>query len=216
MRRLKSVSRQASLTLQNDAGFILLPCVPRIQQWPRTPCRMVSGRVQKVRRFSRSKVGWVESCLTEATDARRGFFRVKRDWDWVGILNQRATAFSTATVGCFRTCLRRVAEASYSMSQWNDRPFPLGCGRARHAAGLCTRYFLEGSALDYCNIVWASACGPAPASVTAATAASVFSGVVFLRAIGFITLFSWVHLGYTLSRPLFHRTLWAVVIILNP
>jgi hypothetical protein len=51
------------------------------------------------------------------------------------------------------------------------------------------------------NIVWASACGPAPARVTAATAASVFSGVVFLRAIGLITLFSWVHLGHTLSRP---------------
>src|SRR6516162_6731292 len=45
------------------------------------------------------------------------------------------------------------------------------------------------------NIVWASACGPAPARVTAATAASVFSGVVFLRAIGLITLFSWVLLG---------------------
>src|SRR6516164_8114190 len=51
------------------------------------------------------------------------------------------------------------------------------------------------------NIVWASACGPGPARVTAATAASVFSGVVFLRAIGLITLFSWVHLGHTLSRP---------------
>src|SRR5215471_17165900 len=51
------------------------------------------------------------------------------------------------------------------------------------------------------NIVWASACGPAPARVTAATAASVFSGVVFLRAIGLITLFSWVHLGHTWSRP---------------
>src|SRR5215471_271912 len=51
------------------------------------------------------------------------------------------------------------------------------------------------------NIVWAGACGPAPARVTAATAASVFSSVVFLRVIGLITLFSWVRLGHTLSRP---------------
>lgn len=47
---------------------------------------MVAGRVATVRRFSRSKVGWVVTTLAEAAAAKAGFFRIKRDWDWVSIL----------------------------------------------------------------------------------------------------------------------------------
>ena len=47
---------------------------------------MVAGRVETVRRFSRSRIGWIASTLTEATAARSGFFRIKRDWDWVSLL----------------------------------------------------------------------------------------------------------------------------------
>jgi hypothetical protein len=47
---------------------------------------MVGGRVDTVRRFSGSKREWVESSLAEANGVRRGFFRIKRDYDWVSIL----------------------------------------------------------------------------------------------------------------------------------
>jgi hypothetical protein len=47
---------------------------------------MVAGRVETVRRFSRSRIGWIASTLAEATAARAGFFRIKRDWDWVSLL----------------------------------------------------------------------------------------------------------------------------------
>lgn len=83
---LASVADTARLVLQHDAAFALLACTPAIRDWPRTPCAMVGGRVETVRRFSRSKVGWVDSTLAEATAARAGFFRIKRDWDWVSLL----------------------------------------------------------------------------------------------------------------------------------
>jgi len=47
---------------------------------------MVAGRVETVRRFSRSRIGWIASTLAEATAAQSGFFRIKRDWDWVSLL----------------------------------------------------------------------------------------------------------------------------------
>lgn len=83
---LASVADAARIALQHDAAFALLACTPAIRDWPRTPCAMVQGRVETVRRFSRSKVGWVGSTLAEATAAKAGFFRIKRDWDWVSIL----------------------------------------------------------------------------------------------------------------------------------
>ena len=57
---LASVAAAARLAFQHDAAFTLLACTPLIRNWPRTPCAMVAGRVETVRRFSRSKVGWVE------------------------------------------------------------------------------------------------------------------------------------------------------------
>jgi hypothetical protein len=83
---LASVADAARIALQYDAAFALLACTPAIRDWPRTPCAMVEGRVETVRRFSRSRVGWVDSSLAEATAAKAGFFRIKRDWDWVSLL----------------------------------------------------------------------------------------------------------------------------------
>lgn len=85
-RDLAAAAELAGLRLQNNAGFTLLACLPIISQWPRTPCAMVAGRVDTVLRFSRSKLEWVESSLAQATQARTGLFRIKRDWDWVTIL----------------------------------------------------------------------------------------------------------------------------------
>ncbi len=81
-----AVASAAGIPLQLDAGLTLLACTPTIRDWPRTPCPMVGGRVETVRRFSRSRIGWVESTLAEASAARSGFFRIKRDWDWVSLL----------------------------------------------------------------------------------------------------------------------------------
>ncbi len=83
---LAFVASVARIPLQHDAAFTLLACTPAIRDWPRTPCAMVDGRVETVRRFSRSRLGWVESTLAEAAAAKAGFFRIKRDWDWVSLL----------------------------------------------------------------------------------------------------------------------------------
>lgn len=83
---LAFVADAAQIALQYDAAFALLACTPAIRDWPRMPCAMVEGRVETVRRFSRSKVDWVDSSLAEAAAAKAGFFRIKRDWDWVSLL----------------------------------------------------------------------------------------------------------------------------------
>lgn len=83
---LAAAASAAGIPLQHDAALTLLACTPAIRNWPRTPCPMVAGRVETVRRFSRSRIGWTASTLAEATAARSGFFRIKRDWDWVSLL----------------------------------------------------------------------------------------------------------------------------------
>jgi hypothetical protein len=83
---LAAAASAAGIPLQHDAALTLLACTPAIRDWPRTPCPMVAGRVETVRRFSRSRIGWIASTLAEATTARSGFFRIKRDWDWVSLL----------------------------------------------------------------------------------------------------------------------------------
>lgn len=88
---LASAAAEAGIPLQRETAFTLLACLPTIRNWLRTPCPMVAGRVHTVRRFSRSKVRWVSSTLAEATDAKAGFFRIKRDWDWVSILKTGVT-----------------------------------------------------------------------------------------------------------------------------
>ena len=83
---LASAADAAGLALQRNAALTLLACTPAIRDWPRMACAMVGGHVERVRRFSRSNIDWVDSSLTEATAAKAGFFRIKRDWDWVSIL----------------------------------------------------------------------------------------------------------------------------------
>lgn len=83
---LAAAASTAGIPLQHDAALTQLACTPAIRDWPRTPCPIVAGRVETVRRFSRSRIGWIASTLAEATAARSGFFRIKRDWDWVSLL----------------------------------------------------------------------------------------------------------------------------------
>jgi hypothetical protein len=83
---LADAAVRAGISLQEDAAFRILACTPSVRQWPRTPCPMVQGRVETVRRFSRSRMHWVSSTLAEAAGARAGFFRVQRDWDWVSLI----------------------------------------------------------------------------------------------------------------------------------
>lgn len=85
---LAAIAADAGLLFQRDAAFTLLACLPTIRNWPRSPCPMVVGRVQDVKRFSRSQLTWVPSSLDEATAARRGFFRIHRDWDWISLLKK--------------------------------------------------------------------------------------------------------------------------------
>ena len=89
--QLAAVAAAAGIPLQLDAALTLLACTPTIRDWPRTPCPMVGGRVERVRRFSRSRIGWVESTNAEASAAHSGFFRIKRDWDWVSHLKMSVT-----------------------------------------------------------------------------------------------------------------------------
>ena len=80
------VAKEMRLAFQRNSAFTLLSCTPAIRNWPRAPCPMVSGKVETVLRFSRSKLDWVDSTLDEARGSQRGFFRVRRDWDWVSII----------------------------------------------------------------------------------------------------------------------------------
>ena len=87
---LAEAAARAGISLQNDAAFRILACTPSIRQWPRTPCPMVQGRVETVRRFSRSRMHWVASTLAEAASASTGFFKIQRDWDWVSLIKSGA------------------------------------------------------------------------------------------------------------------------------
>ena len=83
---LSAVADEAGAVFQANSPLALLACTPTIQKWPRTPCAMVNGRVDTARRFSRSKLDWVDSTLDEAKESKHGFFRIQRDWDWVSII----------------------------------------------------------------------------------------------------------------------------------
>jgi hypothetical protein len=91
---LVHLAGSATLPFQAEAGLRLLACSPSIREWPRTPFPMVEGKVGSVRRFSRSRMRWVASSLSEATAAAKGFFRIKRDWDWVSLLKDGAGSAS--------------------------------------------------------------------------------------------------------------------------
>ena len=83
---VSTVAEAMGLAYQRSSAFTLLACIPAIRDWPRIPCPMVSGKVDTVLRFSRSRLHWVSSTLDEARESHSGFFRVRRDWDWVSII----------------------------------------------------------------------------------------------------------------------------------
>jgi hypothetical protein len=87
---LADAAVRARISLQEDVAFRILACTPSVRHWPRTPCPIVQGRVETVRRFSRSRMHWVSSTLAEAAGASTGFFRVQRDWDWVSLIKSSA------------------------------------------------------------------------------------------------------------------------------
>jgi hypothetical protein len=83
---LRRVAARADIALQDDAAFTLLACLPAISSWPRQSCPMIGGRVGDVRRFSRDRLQWEKASLEEASNARSGFFRIQREYDWVSLL----------------------------------------------------------------------------------------------------------------------------------
>lgn len=83
---LEAMAAEANIPVQRDAAFTLLACLPTVRDWPRIECPMVAGHVNEVKRFSRSELRWLPSSLVEAEQARRGLFRIRRDWDSVNLL----------------------------------------------------------------------------------------------------------------------------------
>jgi hypothetical protein len=81
-----AIAAASAVNWQRDAAFTLLASLPTIAQWPRTPCEMVAGKVERVRRFSKSNLLWTESSLEEAQQAVRGLFLIKRDWSSIVLL----------------------------------------------------------------------------------------------------------------------------------
>lgn len=79
-------ARRSGIPFQPRAALALLGCTPSVREWPREPIPMIEGKVDTVRRFSKSRMGWVPSTLEEAASAASGFYRIKRDWDWVSII----------------------------------------------------------------------------------------------------------------------------------
>jgi len=116
LQALATVADRAGIVFQDDAALKALACAPSMATWPRTPCPMVQGRVETVRRFSRSRLKWVLSTLTEATEARSGFFRIQRDWDWVSLIKSspQDCAFIDDRAG------RMVAAARSKIVGWSS------------------------------------------------------------------------------------------------
>ncbi len=112
---LADAALRAGISLQENAAFRILACTPSVREWPRTPCPMVQGRVEAVRRFSKSKMHWVSSTLAEAAGASAGFFRIRRDWDWVSLIKSSAqdAALIDDRAG------RMAASAKCKVVRWN-------------------------------------------------------------------------------------------------
>jgi hypothetical protein len=83
---LCAIATAAALNWQRDAAFTLLASLPTIATWPRTPCQMVAGKVEEVRRFSKSNLRWTASSIEEARHAVRGLFQIKRDWNSIVLM----------------------------------------------------------------------------------------------------------------------------------
>jgi hypothetical protein len=91
---LCAIATASATNWQRDAAFTLLASLPTIATWPRTPCQMVAGKVEEVRRFSKSNLRWTASSLEEARDAARGLFHIKRDWKSIVLMKDGRDAQS--------------------------------------------------------------------------------------------------------------------------
>jgi hypothetical protein len=112
---LPGIAAEAHLIFQRDAAFTLLACLPTISSWPRSPCEMVIGRVQDVKRFSRRRLSWVPSSLDDARGSARGFFRIHRERDWVNLLKSAADAQAEIDISAGRLAVAEGAKEFY----WN-------------------------------------------------------------------------------------------------
>jgi hypothetical protein len=91
---LCAIATACAMGWQRDAAFTLLASLPTIATWPRTPCPMVAGKVEEVRRFSKSNLRWTASSLDEARNAVRGLFHIKRDWNSIILMKDGKDAQS--------------------------------------------------------------------------------------------------------------------------
>jgi hypothetical protein len=105
------IAAEAAIIFQRDTAFTLLACLPTIRNWPRVPCPMVAGRVQDVKRFSRSRLAWIASSLDEAVLSRRGFFRIHRQWDWLSLIKQGAETQAEIDISAGRLAAAERAKA---------------------------------------------------------------------------------------------------------
>ena len=114
---LAATAKEMGIAFQRNSAFTLLACTPTVWEWVRVPCAMVTGRVETVRRFSRSKIDWVDSTLGEARESRGGFFHIKRDWDWVSILKMGPTkpVYIDNRVG------RLIVSAKLKVAAWDPQ-----------------------------------------------------------------------------------------------
>ena len=96
---LCAIAAAAALNWQRDAAFTLLASLPTIATWSRTPCQMVAGKVEEVRRFSKSNLRWTASSLDEARNAVRGLFHIKRDWNSIVLMKDGKDAQSEIDCG---------------------------------------------------------------------------------------------------------------------
>jgi hypothetical protein len=132
---LPEIAVDASIIFQRDAGFTLLACLPTIRHWPRTPCPMVAGRVQDVKRFSRSHLSWVPSSLEKAAHAERGFFRIRRQWDWLNLLKEAVDAQAEIEASAGRLAAAKGAKALH----WDAASRQLSLSFALYPPTLITR-----------------------------------------------------------------------------
>jgi hypothetical protein len=132
---LVGTALRVRIPLQEDAAFRILACTPSVRHWPRTPCPMVQGRVETVRRFSKSKMNWVDSTLAEAADSSAGFFRIQRDWDRISLIK---TSIQDAAVIDDRAG-RMAAAAKCKVVRWSPETLVLSLPAQLYPPGTIAR-----------------------------------------------------------------------------
>jgi hypothetical protein len=112
---------QSGIPFQPRAALALLCCTPSIREWPRVEIPMVEGKVETIRRFSKSRMRWVPSTLAEATHAPSGLYRIQRDWDWVSVI--KSSPSHAARID--DRAGRMAASAKCKVVRWTGRDLAL-------------------------------------------------------------------------------------------